>query len=81
MESSNPRQAFAGLVLPGKHVRVIQNRQNRSVPLPVVCDLCNSEIQLYPFVVNHGSGYRKYHVECAIRVGLVLSEAMRYDSA
>ncbi len=61
------------IILPSKHVCLIKNPQNRSVRLPTLCDSCDEFIEEYPFIVNSGSGYRKYHVVCALRIGLILS--------
>ncbi len=78
MATRNARLEFvAPLVGLTRHVRLVRNNQNRSAPLPTPCDSCASEIEAYPFVTNHGSGHRKYHVTCAVRIGLIGTEGGR----
>ncbi len=65
------RAAFIGLTFPSHTVRLVENGNNRSPRLPTQCDACRREIKVYPYISKHHSSYRKYHIKCAIRVGLV----------
>ncbi len=68
------RAAFLGLSLPSRSVALVKNGSNRSARLPTPCDACARLITDYPFIAKDGSGYRKYHVSCALRIGLVLPQ-------
>ena len=73
MASSGVVLQVPRILLPSKQVALVKNGQNRSASLPTKCDSCNRAICLYPFVAKHGSGYRKYHVGCALRIGVVVA--------
>ena len=64
--------AFMGLSLPSHSVALVRSGSNRSARLPTPCDACEKLITGYPFIGKDGSGYRKYHISCALRLGIVL---------
>jgi len=72
-EISFERSAYLGLLsLPSHSVALVKNGNNRSARLPTPCDVCQKLITSYPFIAKESSGYRKYHVTCALKIGLVL---------
>ena len=66
------RAAYLGFSLPSQSVTVVKNGSNRSPRLPTPCDVCQEMITSYPFISKESSGYRKYHITCALKIGLVL---------
>ncbi|MBI3841360.1 MAG: hypothetical protein HY297_05360 [Thaumarchaeota archaeon] len=66
------RAAYFGLSFPSRAVRIVENAKNHSPRLPTSCDVCQKMIKSYPFIAKHHISYRKYHITCALRVGLVL---------
>lgn len=66
------RDGYFRLAFPGLHVRLVNNRSNRSPELPTPCDVCGRPIESYPFIAKHHTSYRKYHVACALRTGVIL---------
>ena len=71
-EISYERAAYFGLSFPSRAVRIVENAKNHSPRLPTSCDVCQKMIKNYPFIAKHHISYRKYHITCALRVGLVL---------
>ncbi|QQG48429.1 MAG: hypothetical protein HY247_06710 [archaeon] len=71
-EISYERAAYFGLAFPSRAVRLVENAKNHSPRLPTSCDVCQKMIQSYPFIAKHHISYRKYHITCALRVGLIL---------
>ena len=71
-EISYERAAYYGLSLPSRSIALVKNGNNRSARLPIPCDVCQKMIKSYPFITKESSGYRKYHVNCALKIGLVL---------
>jgi hypothetical protein len=57
--------------IPSQSVALVKNGCNRSARLPTRCDVCQEVINEYPFIAKESSGYRKCHVECALKVGVV----------
>jgi len=70
-EISFERAAYFGLSFPSNSVRLVNSASNRSAHLPTSCDVCQKMISDYPFIAKHHHGYRKYHITCALKVGLV----------
>lgn len=76
--ASFERAAYFGLSLPSHSVALVKHAGGRSTPLPASCDVCQRMINDYPFIAKH-SNYRKYHIarrrkyhiDCALRIGLV----------
>lgn len=73
-EISYERAAYLGLALPSRSVALVRSGSNRSARLPTPCDVCQRMIDTYPFIAKEGSGYRKYHISCALRIGLILTK-------
>jgi hypothetical protein len=81
---SYERAAYFGLSLPSHSVAFVKNPGGRSTHLPTTCDVCQKIISDYPFITKHSS-YRKYHVvrrrkyhlACALSVGLVSLTPMK----
>src|SRR5208337_500092 len=71
-ELAVPRQSAEELSITSLSVALVKNHKNRSVCLPTPCDVCQKMINEYPYIskLRH-SGRRQYHVECALRVGLI----------
>lgn len=65
------RAAYFSLSFPSHSVALVKNGSNRSARLPTPCDVCQMMIRDYPFIAKESSGYRKYHIECALRIGVV----------
>ena len=71
------RAAYFGLSLPSRQVALVKNPGGRSVHLPTSCDACNKLINDYPFVTknsyrrDHAGSHRRYHLTCALNIGLV----------
>jgi hypothetical protein len=72
------RAAYFGLLLPSHSVALVKHAGGRSAPLPTWCDVCEKMINDYPFIAKHSSyrkdhiaRRRKYHLDCALRIGLV----------
>lgn len=64
--------------LPSHSVAIVKNAGGRSEPLPTSCDVCRKLINDYPFIAkhtnyrkNHVARRRKYHLACALNIGLV----------
>jgi len=60
------------LRFPSRYVKLVKDVIGRSPPLPIPCDVCGMPIESYPFISKHSHSYRKYHVACALRTGIVL---------
>jgi hypothetical protein len=65
------RAAYFGLILPSHSVALVKSGNNRSARLPATCDVCLKMITNYPFIAKESSGHRKYHINCALKVGIV----------
>ena len=71
------RAAYFGMSLPSRQVAIVTNPGGRSAHLPSTCDVCQKIISDYPFVTknkyrrDHAGRHRKYHLACAVNVGLV----------
>lgn len=63
-----------GLLLPSLSVALVRDANNRSARLPTSCDSCIETISNYPYIAKHSNNgrHRKYHLICALRIGLVL---------
>lgn len=66
------RDGYFRLAFPALHVRLVTSAQGRAPPLPIPCDVCGRPIESYPFIAKHHRSYRKYHVACALRTGVIL---------
>ena len=78
------RSAYFGLSLPSKSVALVKNAGGRSAPLPTSCDICQKIITDYPYVAKHNNyrkdhfaRRRKYHLACALSIGLVSLTPMK----
>jgi len=72
------RGAYFGMPLPSHSVALVRGAGGRIEILPVACDVCGKLISDYPFIAKHSSyrkhhlaRRRKYHLACALSVGLV----------
>jgi len=63
-----------GLSLPSLSVALVRDANNRSARLPTSCDSCVETISNYPYIAKHSNNgrHRRYHLTCALRIGLVL---------
>lgn len=66
--------AYLSLSLPSQSVALVRHTSGRSTRLPTSCDACQKMINNYPYIAKHSTNghHRKYHVACALRIGLVL---------
>jgi len=62
------------LQLQSHAVTLVRSSNHRSSQLPALCDVCLKAIVDYPYVAKHSTNghHRKYHVDCALKTGVVL---------
>jgi len=60
---------------PSHSIAIVRDSSHRSTRLPALCDACLEMISEYPYIAKHSTNghHRKYHVACALRIGLILS--------
>gem|GEM_PF-1148970 len=75
---SYERSAYFGLYLHSNSVALVRHAGGRSTPLPTWCDVCEKVISDYPFIAKnnvrekyHLERRRRYHLACALNIGLV----------
>jgi hypothetical protein len=75
-ETRHETAADLWLLFPSHSVALVRKTGGRSKRLPTPCDACQKMIGEYPYIAKHNSNThkKKYHVACALRIGLVLSD-------
>src|SRR5208337_2860038 len=74
-ETRHEAAADLWLLFPSLSVALVRSNVGRS-RLPLPCDACQKMISECPFIAKCSTGghKKKYHVACALRIGLVLSD-------
>ena len=64
------------LSFPSHSVTLVKDSGHPSARLPVPCDACDRTISNYPYIAKHSTNghHRKYHVACALRIGVVSND-------
>jgi hypothetical protein len=68
------RHAAEELSLPSHSIALVKNASHPSSHLPASCDACQKMISAYPYIAKQCTDgrHRKYHVACALRIGVIL---------